>query len=251
MELTRQISPVAAPESLWDSIQSPARAQAAERGAKPMRNASSADARSVSVVREFLQSAQAAERGYKGSETFPRQPRGACPLCAHSLESRHARAGAGARAWLLWPVAALIVLLASGGARLRDSAQMTPDELRGLASSAKACDLWSDDPVEIRNWVKSRGDIDVDLPASRSGAVRLVGARLVQVRGTLVAAIAYKSGTGAGALVVSNRRPASTAPVARHAFLRTGLFSWSMNGQAYQIAQDGDARGACLLCHLD
>jgi hypothetical protein len=37
-------------------------AQAAERGAKPIRNSSAAAARSVSVVREFLKSAQAAER---------------------------------------------------------------------------------------------------------------------------------------------------------------------------------------------
>jgi hypothetical protein len=38
-------------------------AQAAERGAKQMRNASSAAARSVSVVREFLQSGQQKPRG--------------------------------------------------------------------------------------------------------------------------------------------------------------------------------------------
>jgi imidazolonepropionase-like amidohydrolase len=33
-------------------------------------------------------SAQAAKRGYTGSETFPQQPRAACPLCALFLESR-------------------------------------------------------------------------------------------------------------------------------------------------------------------
>jgi hypothetical protein len=200
MELTRQFSPVAAPESLWGSIQSSAR---------------------------------------------PRP-----------------HVGAGARAWLLWPVAALIVLLASGGARVRDIAQLTPQEVRMLAETARACDFWSDDPAEIRNWVKSKGNINVDLPDGRSAAARLVGARLVRIHGSLVAAIAYQTGDGAGALLVRNGRPEEKAPVVRHVFSRTessgrpglyspGLYSWSMGGRTYEIASAGDARGACLLCHLD
>jgi hypothetical protein len=199
MELTRQFSPVSAPESLWNSIQSPAR--------------------------------------------------------------RRAGAGVGARPWVLWPVTALILLLASGGARPGNMAQLTPRELRALATPSTPCDFWSDDPVEIRNWVKSKGNIDVDLPAERSGAVRLIGVRLVRVRGTLVAAIAYRTGNGAddgtGTLLVANRRSEENYPPATHAFSRTGssvypgLFSWSMRGQDYEIAAAGDSRAACLLCHLD
>jgi hypothetical protein len=45
--------------------QFPGSAQAAQRGAKPIRNSSVAAARSVSVVRNFLTSAPAAERGAK------------------------------------------------------------------------------------------------------------------------------------------------------------------------------------------
>jgi hypothetical protein len=181
MELTRQLSPVAAPESLWNSLQTPRTKCAVPR-----------------------------------------------------------------REWLLWPAIALTLLFACGALfwNMRDITQLTGQEVRSLTNPSQACDCWSDDPVAIRNWVKSKGNIDVDLPAQRSGAVRPIGARLVDVRGTLVAAISFhvENGVenGAATLLVSNRR-----------FSGPDLVSWKMGGQVYEMASAAsDSQGACLLCHL-
>jgi hypothetical protein len=113
---------------------------------------------------------------------------------------------------------------------MRDITQLTGQELRSLADSSQACDFWSDDPAEIRNWVKSKGNIDVDIPVAHPGAARLMGARLIRVRGTLVAAIAYRMSSGAATLLVARQRP---------------------EGQLYEVAfSGGESQGACLLCHL-
>ncbi|MGD1072798.1 MAG: hypothetical protein ABSB15_21970 [Bryobacteraceae bacterium] len=167
MELTRQLSPVVAPASLWNSIQT-----------------------------------QRTER----------------------------RVEAGG--WVLWPAVAVMLFLACGALfwNMRDITQLTGRELRSLADSSLACDFWSDDPAEIRNWVKSKGNIDVDIPVAHSGAARLMGARLVRVRGTLVAAIAYRMSNGAATLLVAKPRAGS---------------------QLYEVAfSGGDPQGACLVCHL-
>jgi hypothetical protein len=181
MELTRQLSPVAAPESLWNSMQTPRTRRQVTR-----------------------------------------------------------------RDWVLRPALAPMLFFACGAVlwNMRDITQLTGQEVRSLTNPSQACDCWSDDPVAIRNWVKSKGNIDVDLPAQRSGAVRLIGARLVEVRGTLVAAISFhvESGVenGAATLLVSNRR-----------FSGPDLVSWNMGGQVYEVASAGsDSQAACLLCHL-
>ena len=89
--------------------------------------------------------------------------------------------------WNLWPVLALLMLFAGGDllwqfARLRHIAQFGGD-------SAHASGFWSDNPAEIRNWLKTKGNIEVDLPVQPSGSTRVVGARLVNAHGTMVAAI--------------------------------------------------------------
>jgi hypothetical protein len=149
-----------------------------------------------------------------------------------AIQTRQTRQRAATGGWVLWPAVAFMLLFACGALfrNMRDITQLTGQELRSLAESSQACDFWSDDPAEIRNWVKSKGNIDVDIPVAHPGAARLMGARLVRVRGTLVAAIAYRMSNGAATLLLARPRP---------------------EGQLYEVAfSGGDSQRACLLCHL-
>ena len=195
-ELSRQLGPVSAPESLWDRIE-------AQQGRPPVRS-------------------------------------------AH---------------WPLWPIAAVVMLTVAGSVFWRAAAPTMQDlalrELRG----SDALDFHSDDPVEIRNWVKAKADIDIALPATRPGvgAIRLLGARLVEYQGEPVAAVSYRVGNGSAMLLVSRRQPADGGDVAnrahRFAPIRAGngarLFAWNMRRQEYMIACSdmADPQVACLLCH--
>jgi len=142
MELARQLSPVAAPESLWDRIH-------------------------VDHVQPVPRRAD----GFR---------------------------------WELWPVAAALLLLASGGviwqadplADMEKLAAQKLHEFHGL-------DIRSEDPAEIRTWLKANADIDIALPGS--GAVRLLGARLIPRRGAPVAAVAYRVGDNDATLPVSRK----------------------------------------------
>ena len=150
----------------------------------------------------------------------------------NSIGDRQSRQRASVGGWVLWPAVALMLFFACGALlwSMRDITQLTRSELRSLAGAGQACNFWSDDPAEIRNWVKSKGNMDVDIPVDDSGAVRPMGARMVRVRGTLVAAIAYRMSSGAATLLVSSRRAGS---------------------QLYEVAlSGGDSQGACLQCHL-
>ena len=160
---------------------------------------------------------------------------------------------------VLWPIAAALLLMASGGVTWR--IVMARDPGAGLARLAEnelrasSLDFRSEDPVEIRTWVKAKANIDIDLPAGPS-AVRLLGARLIQFKGTPVAAVAYRVGDDDAALLVMGKRSAA-AP--NHVFApvqsagTTRLFAWSMGQQEYTIAFAGtkDPQGACLLCHAN
>jgi hypothetical protein len=169
--------------------------------------------------------------------------------------------------WSLWPVAAVIAVLVFAGvfwnlARARDPfagvEKLTAQELAGVASNSKGLDFRSADPAEIRTWVKTQTNMDVDLSAGHS-PVRLLGARLIQLRGLPVAAIDYLVGDDLETLLVCRKNPAfkQTADPSRHLFSQmkaagdVRLFTWNMGSQAYSIVVSGakDTRGACLLCH--
>lgn len=154
------------------------------------------------------------------------------PSLWQSIETRPTMQRVTTGGWVLWPAVAFMLLFACGALlrNVRDITQLTGQELRSLADSPQACDFWSDDPAEIRNWIKSKGNIDVEIPAERSGAIRLAGARLLRVRGNVVAAIAYRMTGGAATLLVSGGHP---------------------RNQIYEVAfSGGDSQGDCLLCHL-
>lgn len=166
--------------------------------------------------------------------------------------------------WLLWPAIAAIFVLACAGllwelaqARgpMRDTTQLTPRELRMLASTTRGFDFASDNPAALRRWVKSNTGIDIEMPAAPSGTVRLLGARLATVRGMLIASISYKVGDDAATLFVSRRLGAGwRLAAAKHVFAKSepDLVTWNMGRQVYTIAfaGTGDQRGACKLCHV-
>jgi anti-sigma factor RsiW len=160
--------------------------------------------------------------------------------------------------WALLPIAAALMLIASGGVAWRIGLAPGPGvEMARLAEhelGVSTLDLLSNDPMEIRRWVKAQVNVDIELPAGAS-AVRLLGARWMRFKGTPVAAIAYRVGDAAALLVIRK----GSAATSRHLFSRVEsagsarLFAWSMHRQDYAIAFAGtrDPHGACLLCHAN
>jgi hypothetical protein len=160
---------------------------------------------------------------------------------------------------MLWPIAAALILMASGGIAWRIGLARDPGvEMARLAEhelSASSLDFRSSDPMAIRSWVKAKVNVDIDLPEG-SPTVQLLGARMIQFKGTPVAAVAYRVGADAAALLVMKKRSAATS---KHLFSRVEsagsarLFAWSMRRQEYAIAYAGtrDPQGACLLCHAN
>jgi hypothetical protein len=172
--------------------------------------------------------------------------------------------------WVFWPVAAAMVLLALAGLLRargphRDTGRITEQEMAVMAYSRGPLDLRSDDFEATRAWVKSQVDIDVEIPAGQPaaerGAVRLLGARLIRLRGLPVAAIDYQVGDRVATLIVSGRSAglSQDAPASRHVFSRIEpaegmrIVSWNMRNQTYAIAYSGapNSHAACLLCHAN
>jgi len=169
--------------------------------------------------------------------------------------------------WTSWPVAAALMLVAAGAAVWRIGTApaagletLAIRELQGLVAGSGHLDLRSEDPVEIRSWVKARTDIDIELPVGSppaGGEIRLLGVRLIARRGGPIAAVDYRAGDGSATLLVS--RDGSSHPFARSAHVFTPkesasgarLVSWTMRDQAYTIASSASTgpEVACLLCH--
>lgn len=172
--------------------------------------------------------------------------------------------------WVFWPAAAAMILLAFTGilrvrGMHRDAVGITEHEAALLTSGFGQLDLRSDDFEETRAWVKSQANIDIDIPAGQPaadrGAVRLLGARLVRLRGLPVAAIDYRVGDMVATLLVSGRSAGQSgeASASKHFFSRiespagVRIVSWNMRNQTYAIAFSGagSSGGACLLCHAN
>jgi hypothetical protein len=171
-----------------------------------------------------------------------------------------------------WPVAVVMLVLAFAGVLRTLSADRDPDTFTeqelALLGASGGFDFRSDNFEAARTWVKAEANIDIDLPAGQPVAdpalhpervVRLLGVRMVQLRGLPIAAIDYRVGDEVATLFVSGKRPGLTgnAGASRHVFSRTKsagdarLYSWSMRNQTYTIAFSGagNSRAACMLCH--
>jgi hypothetical protein len=103
--------------------------------------------------------------------------------------------------------------------------------------------LRSGNAAQIREWVKSRTDLDV--PLHDSSSVRLIGAHATN----RAAEIAYRAGDHDGTLAVvrASTRADNHLSVVNETRSGATPISWTMRGQAFILACDD--RAACLLCH--
>jgi|SRR5438270_1955360 len=190
LELSHHLAPVAAPEALWDRIQS-------------------------------------------GARFTPARTRIASPVLRNA-----------------WPIAAILTLMAAAGTLwLVARGEQPALDLRQLAMeqlrNPGPLELRSNDPGRISAWMRQAG-LEVTLPSTRSGAVRLAGARLLRKRGVQIGAIAYRVGDDTATLLVARAARADSGSETSH-----GLSFWRTRSQSYAVASSNPERpeAACLLCH--
>jgi len=150
--------------------------------------------------------------------------------------------------WMLWPAVAMVLLLASGDL-LWEFGKARGSVIR--LSDHEVARLTSDNPGEIRAWVKTKTDMDVDLACGQTGRVRLSGVRLLRVKGELVAAISWQSEGKPGTLLVSRKGMVFRRMEPQSADSR--LVSWTGRDRSFAIAWQhaGDVEASCLRCHVE
>lgn len=170
--------------------------------------------------------------------------------------------------WTVWPAVALVTLILCAIAfrqmSILGSERLTAQDLAELARTSRDFDFRSEDFGAIQAWVKAEANIDVDLPegpaAAQSAQIRLLGVRLMRLRGIPVAAIDYRVGREVATLLVSARHSGlgATNGTGRHMFSTikttgTRLVSWNMRDENYAIAftGTGNMHEACMLCHAN
>lgn len=152
---------------------------------------------------------------------------------------------------LMWPVAALALLIIAAGIFWRLGVTGEPPE-----------EISSSDAQQIRTWVKAKSDIDIRLPDGATAgnrSVQLLGARIVRLREYSVAVVNYRVGGQSAAMLVSGRHGGSEERNPDHTLARlniagdTALYSWSLGADDYTLAFSGvqEPRAACLLCHIN
>lgn len=174
---------------------------------------------------------------------------------------RSAWPGASIR-WMLWPAVAALTLAVCAGVfrevNLRGTEKLTSHDLAELAAGGREFDFRSSDFGAVRLWVKAKADIDIDVPeepAGENARVRVLGVRLIRLRGFRVAAIDYRAGEDLATLLVSAKHSGlrGNGEVKMKSGGNTRLISWNMRNQIYAISVSGaeDVHGACLLCHAN
>jgi hypothetical protein len=150
-----------------------------------------------------------------------------------------------------WAAAAAAIVAVVAGITVWQNRTLSDEELavRALSRAPEQLDFRSEDPTELRAWVKDGTGLDIPLTGRAAPAVRLIGASAR--KGPRRAEIAYRVGTMDVSLVVSKAPPEEGS---RHTFKKGGSYhganfqSWTMRGQMYTIAAS-DAKMGCVLCH--
>ncbi len=165
-------------------------------------------------------------------------------------------------AWISWPVAAVLLLAGVVGvvrARLAASGEdrFTQREVALMAKHA-GFDFRADSFEDAREFVKTRANIDIDLPkrhaTANSGPAHVLGVRMVELDGVPIAAIDYMVKGEKATLYVSGKRAGLKGDdmgPSLHLHSRQGLTYWNMRNETYTIAFESakDPHGACMLCH--
>ncbi len=155
------------------------------------------------------------------------------------------------RVWMLWPVIATVLMLATGDlvwevGKARGAVRLSDGELAAIASgTGKSID--STDPAAIRAWVKARTNRDVELNCGGGGKIQLAGARLIDFRNKVVAAISYKLDGNEGLMFVADKGIT---------FQRTSgerLIAWSNPNQSFTLTYPPvrELDSSCVSCHVD
>jgi len=137
---------------------------------------------------------------------------------------------------------------------------------RQYVQGSLALDIRSDSQQALNEWFKTRSQFPLVLPASPAAAgeerpYRLLGARLVQVRGKTAEYIAYQMQTGPVGLMVTPDSVAVASggvvidfkKVSFHYGMVEGykVVTWSIHGLTYAlVSQEGNsAQQSCMVCH--
>lgn len=124
---------------------------------------------------------------------------------------------------------------------------------QALSGSVKL-NLQSDQPQQIRNWVKANTGIDIPLVPEPASSIRMTGTCTIRS----AVAVAYRAGDSDATLVVARDGHAS-GTAHKHKFLSTqtrnggSVSSWTMDGKLYTLAYTSakDLHAACGICHTD
>jgi hypothetical protein len=131
--------------------------------------------------------------------------------------------------------------------------------------SAISLDYSTDDPADLRRWVKTSTGLEpamgVNRPAEDGDRYQPVGARLVELNGARAVGIAYRVDSLPVTLLIARERDLKDPPHAgffsKNITYRVegGLktLSWSQGEEAYTLVSDLPHYGqqSCLICHTD
>jgi hypothetical protein len=107
----------------------------------------------------------------------------------------------------------------------------------GITWNLPRPEFQSEDPAQIRAWVKQRTGLDLPLASSHAAPVHVAG---VRVKSGGAVEVAYRDGSRKATFIVSRTVAGEKA-------------HWSSGGQSYSLACaiPADLDGACRLCHAD
>jgi hypothetical protein len=163
--------------------------------------------------------------------------------------------------WIPWASTVAAVVAVVGGWTLWQGKQ-APLSTEALAVAALKdggahLELRTDEPDEVRRWVRAQSGIEIPLPPVHDPTVRIMGANIIQ-GAVPVAEISYRVGEDTATLLVA-KDPTGARSLPGHeareaeSYKSARVSSWSMRGQAYTLASasSGEFKSACLLCHTD
>jgi hypothetical protein len=170
------------------------------------------------------------------------------------IQAGHAAGPRTAPRWplLLFASAVLAMAILFGLIpRFKPAPDVSKAAWRELTAGSRI-DFRSNDPEQIRAWVKTHAGLNVPLAAGHS--VQFVGASLLHDSDCTVC-ISFHGDNGAGKLVIA--RGGADGPL--HPSLRQTSYrgahvvSWVAGGQAYALASTPkeNAHAGCVLCHMD
>lgn len=182
------------------------------------------------------------------------------------------------RRFLQWkifvPVMAMLVLVGIFANRAPSTTPLSGLKFAEFAVSAHrqhaqgelALDVRSDSPQALNDWFRSKSQFSLALPVSPGGPgeerpYRLEGARLMRVRGTSAAYVAYRMQSGLVSLMVAPASVAVASGGVEVHFAKVNFHyatvdgykavTWSVHGLTYAlISQEGNrTQASCMVCH--